>query len=246
MSGHSKWNNIKIRKGKSDAVRGKIFTKVGRELAVAVKCGGPDPSSNSRLRDAIAKAKQNNMPNDNITRSIKKASGELNSINFEECQYEGYGIGGSAVMVKCLTDNKNRTASEVRHAFDKHGGSLGANGCVSYLFENKGIIVLSKHKKFSDDEVMDFILEADSEDMNIANEEYEVMTSPSKLTSVKECLETKGLVVLSANKVWVPQNSVNLDAAQLATFLKMIDYLEDNDDVQEVIHNVLLPETEEE
>ena len=160
MSGHSKWHNIQATKGKMDAARSKIFTKIGRELAVAVKLGGPDPASNSKLRDVISKAKQNNMPNDNIERSIKKASGELGSVNYESIVYEGYGAGGSAVIVECLTDNKNRTAGDVRHAFDKHGGSLGSSGCVSYLFQRKGIIIVPREEGLDSDALMMDALEA--------------------------------------------------------------------------------------
>ena len=165
MSGHSKWSTIKNKKGKADAARGKVFTKIGRELAVAVKLGGPDPASNSRLRDVIAKAKANNMPNDNITRSIKKASGELGNINYEELTYEGYGIGGAAVIVETMTDNKNRTVGEVRHAFDKFGGSLGTNGSVSFMFDKKGVIVIDTEAG-DEDTVMEAALEAGAEDFS--------------------------------------------------------------------------------
>ena len=164
MSGHSKWHNIKNAKEKSDAQKGKIFTKIGREIAVAVKTGGADPETNGKLKDLISKAKQNNMPNDTISRSIKKASGELGNINYEECSYEGYGVGGSAVIVRCLTDNKNRTAGDVRHAFDKFGGSLGSLGCVSFLFDRKGVLVLEKGN-LSEDDVLLLALDADAEDV---------------------------------------------------------------------------------
>ena len=240
MSGHSKWHNIQATKNKADAARGKIFTKIGREIAVAVKMGGADPNSNAKLRDVISKAKQNNMPNDNIQRSIKKASGELNSVNFEEISYEGYGIGGSAVMVKCLTDNKNRTAGDVRHAFDKHGGSLGSLGCVSYLFDNKGVLVLEKSDKIDEDALIDMCLEADAEDVINDEDVFQIITSPSSFHNVKETLEGKGLVFLSTEITMIPQSTVDLDEKQMSTFLKMIDTLEALDDVQDVYHNVNL------
>ena len=240
MSGHSKWHNIQATKNKADAARGKIFTKIGREIAVAVKMGGADPNSNAKLRDVISKAKQNNMPNDNIQRSIKKASGELNSVNYEEISYEGYGIGGSAVMVKCLTDNKNRTAGDVRHAFDKHGGSLGSLGCVSYLFDNKGVLVLEKSDKIDEDALIDMCLEADAEDVINDEDVFQIITSPSSFHNVKETLEGKGLVFLSTEITMIPQSTVDLDEKQMSTFLKMIDTLEALDDVQDVYHNVNL------
>ncbi len=245
MSGHSKWHNIQATKNKADAARGKIFTKIGREIAVAVKMGGADPNNNAKLRDVISKAKQNNMPNDNIQRSIKKASGELNSVNYEEISYEGYGIGGSAVMVKCLTDNKNRTAGDVRHAFDKHGGSLGSLGCVSYLFDNKGVLILEKSDKIDEDVLIDMCLEADAEDVINDEDVFQIITSPSNFHSVKETLEGKGLEFLSTEITMIPQSTVDLDEKQLATFLKMIDTLESLDDVQDVYHNVNTGDMEE-
>ena len=199
MSGHSKWHNIQATKNKADAVRGKIFTKIGREIAVAVKQGGPDPNNNAKLRDVISKAKQNNMPNDNIQRSIKKASGELSAVNYEEITYEGYGIGGSAVIVKCLTDNKNRTAGDVRHAFDKFGGSLGALGCVSYMFDNKGVLIVAKTDKIDEDELIDMCLEAEAEDVINDEDVYNIITSPSLFHKVKETLEGKGIEFVSSD-----------------------------------------------
>ncbi len=238
MSGHSKWANIRRTKGKNDAARGQVFTKIGRELAVAVKQGGPDPASNSRLRDCIAKAKQNNMPNDTITRSIKKASGELGNINYEEITYEGYGIGGSAVIVKCLTDNKNRTAGDVRHSFDKLGGSLGSTGCVSYLFDNKGMLELPKPIKMDEDEFIMTCLEAEADDVVDEEDCYTIITSPSNYSSVKETLEGKGFVFDAAEVRLIPQSYLDLTQEQEGTFLKLIDKLEELDDVQEVYHNV--------
>ena len=246
MSGHSKWHNIQATKNKADAVRGKIFTKIGREIAVAVKQGGPDPNNNAKLRDVISKAKQNNMPNDNIQRSIKKASGELSAVNYEEITYEGYGIGGSAVIVKCLTDNKNRTAGDVRHAFDKFGGSLGALGCVSYMFDNKGVLIVAKTDKIDEDALIDMCLEAEAEDVINDEDVYNIITSPSLFHKVKETLEGKGIEFVSSEVTMVPQTTIDLDEKQLATFEKMVDALESLDDVQDVYHNVNLPDVEEE
>ena len=242
MSGHSKWHNIQAKKGKTDAARGKIFTKIGREIAVAVKNGGADPSTNSRLRDMIAKAKQNNMPNDSIQRSIKKASGEMGSVNYEEKTYEGYGIGGTAVIVRCLTDNINRTGGDVRHAFDKHGGNLGSTGCVSYMFKQKGIIILEKTLDTDVDEVMLLALDCGALDIVDAEDCIEVETAPQEVGEVAQKLEQANLKVLSYESTLVPDNYVDLEEKQLSSFQKMLDLLEDNDDVQEVIHNVNLPE----
>lgn len=241
MSGHSKWHNIKNAKEKSDAQKGKIFTKIGREIAVAVKAGGADPETNGKLKDLISKAKQSNMPNDTITRSIKKASGELGSINYEECSYEGYGVGGSAVIVRCLTDNKNRTAGDVRHAFDKFGGSLGSLGCVSFLFDRKGVLVLEKGD-LSEDDVLLMALDADAEDVKDDGDVYEITCAPENLSNVKNKLEENGLTFISAEVEFIPQNWVDLDEKQTDTFQKMVDKLEESDDVQEVIHNVNLDE----
>ena len=238
MSGHSKWANIKRTKGKADAARGQVFTKIGREIVVAVKQGGPDPASNSKLRDVIAKARQNNMPNDNIQRSIKKASGELSNVNYEEVVYEGYGIAGSAVIVRCLTDNKNRTAGDVRHAFDKLGGSLGSTGCVSYMFDNKGILILQKTPTMVEDEIIEMCLEAEADDVIDDEDVYQIETSPANFTTVKENLEAKGLTFLSAEVTKIPQNYVDLQPAQQETFIKMIDMLEALDDVQDVYYNL--------
>ena len=245
MSGHSKWHNIQATKGKMDAARSKIFTKIGRELAVAVKAGGPDPASNPTLRAVIAKAKQNNMPNDNIDRSIKKAAGELGSVNYESIVYEGYGVGGSAVIVECLTDNKNRTAGDVRHAFDKHGGALGSNGCVSYLFQRKGIIIVPREEGLDSDALMMDALEAGAKDVIEHDDEVEIITAPNEVNSVKEALEKLGYNIVMSQSSLVPDMYVDLDEAKLATFQKMISVLEELDDVQEVYHNVNLPEDEE-
>lgn len=245
MSGHSKWSTIKRAKGKTDAARSAVFTKIGREIAVAVKAGGPDPDSNSALRTVIAKAKAANMPNDNINRSIKKASGELGSINYESVVYEGYGTNGVAVIVETLTDNKNRTAGDVRHIFDKFGGSMGTNGCVSYLFESKGVIVVEKKKGMDDDEVMMAALEASAEDFN-ADDEYEIITTPEDFNAVCDNLRAKGYEFLSSQIDRIPSMTVTLEDSAAEKFTKMLDMFDENDDVQNVYHNAELPESEEE
>ena len=238
MSGHSKWNNIKQTKGKMDALRGKVFTKYGKIITVAVKLGGGDPNSNPKLRDAIAKAKANNMPNDNITRCIKRALGEQSGGNYEDITYEGYGIGGSAVIVNCLTDNKNRTAGAVRHIFDKHSGSQGSNGCVSFMFDRLGQIVIDKNCGHTEDEILEWGLEAGADDVITEDEVYTIVTSPANFNAVREYLEQKGLAFLSADVSLIPQSYVDLDDAQYEVFTKMIDEFEENDDVQDVFHNV--------
>ena len=238
MSGHSKWNNIKRTKEKSDAQKGKIFTKIGREIAVAVKTGGADLVTNPRLQALIAKAKQANMPNDTISRSIKKASGELGNVNYEEVLYEGYGVGGSAVIVKCLTDNKNRTAGDVRHTFDKFGGSLGTIGCVSFMFDNKGIIILEKDGKLTEDDIFMAAVEAGADDVCENDDSWEISCAPNMLDTIQKALESIGGKVLSADTEMVAQNYVDLDDKQLETFTRMTDMFEDNDDIQEIYHNV--------
>ena len=240
MSGHSKWHNIAQRKGKSDAARANVFTKIGREIAVAVKQGGPDPASNSKLRDAIAKAKSSNMPNDNINRSIKKASGELNTINYEEITYEGYGQFGTAFIVETLTDNRNRTGGDVRHLFDKFGGSMGASGCVSYMFNKKGIIVVAKDKIAEDDIIM-YALDAGAEDVDTGSDDaYEIITAPSDLTTIAEKLVENGVEVESSQIDMIADNYVTLDKEQQEKILKMIDKMEEHDDVQNVYHNAII------
>ena len=242
MSGHSKWHNIQARKGKSDAARGKIFTKIGREIAVCVKTGGSDPVSNPKLKDIIAKAKQNNMPNDTIERSIKKAAGELSGINYESCTYEGYGTGGSAVIVECLTDNKNRTAGDVRHSFDKFGGSLGSNGCVSYLFQRKGVVDVEKTEKVDSDELMMAALDFGALDVVEYDDYFEIICQPNEHGKLSDDLTGAGYNVLSAETSMLPDSFIDLDEEKLSKFVKMIEALEDLDDVQEVYHNVNLPE----
>lgn len=244
MSGHSKWHNIQAKKGKADAARGRIFTKIGREIAVAAKQGA-DPNVNSKLADVIAKAKAANMPNDNIKRSIAKATGELGSVNYETLIYEGYGVGGSAVIVNTLTDNKNRTVGEVRHIFDKFGGSLGTNGSVSFMFENAGVIVIGRTPDFDEDAAMEVALEAGAEDCIVSDDAYEFRTTPQTFSEVRKYLESKNLTFLEAEVMMVPNDKITLSDDQTSTFLKMLDALEDLDDVQEVYHNVELPEEDD-
>lgn len=243
MAGHSKWANIKHRKAKGDAAKGKIFTKIGREIVVSVKEGGSDPDANSRLRDAIAKAKANNMPNDNIARSIKKAAGELGNINYEQTVYEGYAPGGIAIIVEALTDNKNRTAGDVRHLFDKYGGSLGLPNCVSYMFDRYGVIIIDKEDIEEDDM---FLLAIDSgADDIITNEDvYEIYTAPTNYSKVRESLEKAGLKLMSSDIEYVPQNTIKPNDAQAKRVAKMIEMLEDLDDVQNIYHNGELNEDE--
>ncbi len=238
MSGHSKWNNIKGRKEKSDAERSKVFTKIGREIMVAVKEGGPNIDSNSKLKMAIAKARQYNMPNDRINGIIKKNS-EIDSSNFVEQTYEGYGVGGVAVVVKCYTDNKNRTSSDVRYAFDKFGGSLGSTGCVSYLFDNRGVVVVEKNDKFDGDSAMELAINMNAVDCE-DDEVFTVYAEPSA-TAVNELVkafEDAGYTILSSGVEMIPQNYVALDEHKRETFDKMIDKLNESDDVIDVVHNL--------
>ena len=238
MSGHSKWNNIKRKKEKADGAKAKVFTKIGRELAVAVKEGGSaDPAANSRLRDAIAKAKAANVPNDNIDRIIKKAAGEGNNDNYENVTYEGYGPNGVAVIVDALTDNRNRTAPEVRHLLDKYGKGLGATGCVSWSFDRKGVIVMDS-EDLDEDTVMMDALEAGADDMQAADEVFEIYTDPDVFNDVVAGLEAKGYTFLEAAVHMVPQNYVKLtDEDDIKNMEKLLEFLEDNDDVQNVYHN---------
>ena len=246
MSGHSKWHNIQAKKGKTDAARANVFTKIGREIAIAVKEGGADPASNSHLRDIIAKAKANNMPNDNINRSIKKASGDLNSVNYESMTYEGYGPGGSAIIVDALTDNKNRTAGDVRCAFDKFGGSLGSTGCVSYMFNRKGVIVVDA-SCITEDELMELAILAGAEDVVEEDDAFMVYTAPQDYTAVREELEANSkVVILSSSLDMIPDNYIELEENKVHTFNKLLDRLDELDDVQEVYHNVILPDEDEE
>ena len=238
MSGHSKWHNIQAKKGKADAARGKIFTKLGRELLIAVKSGGPDPNSNSSLKAVIAKCKANNMPNDTIQNSIKKASGEGSNKAYEEIIYEGYGPNGVAVYVEASTDNKNRTAADVRHAFDKAGGNLGTAGCVSYLFNQKGVLIIDKSTtNLSEDDLMMMALDSGAEDFKAEEEIYEITTDPKEFNNGLDALEKDGLQFLEAGVQMVPTTLVDLDEASGEKMQRLIDNLNDLDDVMNVYSN---------
>ena len=236
MSGHSKWHNIAAKKGKADAARGKIFTKLGRELLIAVKEGGPEPAGNSKLKAVIAKCKAANMPNDTINNAIKKAS--ASNENYEEIVYEGYGPNGVAVIVNASTDNKNRTAADVRHVFDKAGGNLGTSGCVSYMFNKKGVIVIDKTKtNLSEDELMLLAIDNGAEDFNVEEECYEIITDPSDFTQVREALEAEGIEFVEAEVQMITTTYVSLDEKASERMQRLIDNLEDLDDVMDVYHN---------
>ena len=238
MSGHSKWHNIQAKKGKADAARGRIFTKLGRELLIAVKQGGPDPSANSKLKDVIAKCKANNMPNDTINNAIKKASGEGSNETYEEITYEGYGTNGVAVIVNASTNNKNRTAADVRHIFDKAGGNLGTTGCVSYMFDKKGVIVIEKEGcPLSEDDLMLLAIDSGAEDFSSEEEVYQITTAPADFTSVMEKLEQNGIKFLEAGVQMIPSTYVSLDEKSAEKMQRLIDNLEELDDVLEVFHN---------
>ncbi len=239
MSGHSKWHNIQAKKGKADAARGKVFTKLGREILLAVKQGGPDPAGNSKLKDVIAKCKANNMPNDTIQNAIKKASGEGSNKVYEEITYEGYGPCGVAFIVEASTDNKNRTAADVRHLFDKAGGNLGTTGCVSYMFNKKGVIVIDKTKtNLSEDDLMMLALDNGAEDFSSDEEIYEIVTGPSDFSAVREALEAQGLEFEEAEIQMVPTTTVSLDEEGEERVQKLIDSLDDLDDVMNVYTNI--------
>ena len=239
MSGHNKFSNIKHKKEKNDAAKGKIFTVIGREIAVAVKEGGADPANNSKLRDVIAKAKANNMPNDTIDRGIKKAAGDGNSVNYEFCTYEGYGPSGTAIIVKCLTDNKNRTAGNVRNAFTKGNGSIGTQGCVSYMFDQKGQIIIDKEECEMDaDELMMLALDAGAEDFNEEEDSYEVLTAPDDFSAVREAIENAGAPIAEAQVAMIPQTYVDLtDEQALKDLQRTLDLLDEDDDVTDVWTN---------
>ena len=239
MSGHSKFANIKHKKEKNDAAKGKIFTIIGRELAVAVKEGGPDPNNNSRLRDVIAKAKANNMPNDTIDRGIKRAAGDANAVNYEHVTYEGYGPSGIAIIVEALTDNKNRTASNVRNAFTKGNGSLGTTGCVSYMFDQKGQIIIDREEcDMEADDLMMLALDAGAEDFSEEEDSFEILTNPDDFSAVREALEKEGVPMAEAEITMIPQNYVTLSDENDIKFLnRTLDLLDEDDDVQAVYHN---------
>ena len=247
MSGHSKWHNIQAKKGKADAQRGAVFTKIGREIAIAVREGGANPESNGKLRDIIAKAKANNMPNDNIQRSIKKASGELSNVVYEEITYEGYAPGGVAVIVDTISDNRNRTASDIRHCFAKYGGNLGTTGSVGFMFDERGVLVVEREPGSDEDEMMMIALDAGAEDVKVEEDVYEILTAPNDFSMVRENLEKQGFTFLSAEVQKIPQNTVAVtDPDTILKIQKMLDLLEENDDVQNVFHNADLPDEEEE
>lgn len=239
MSGHSKWNNIKNKKEKTDAQKAKVFTKIGKEIAICVREGGGDPSTNGKLRDLIAKAKSNNVPNDNIERAIKKATG-ADAVQYEEITYEGYGPSGVAVIVEAATDSRNRTASDVRHFFDKYGGNLGSSGCVSYMFENKGVIVLLRedNEGVDEDQLMEDALEAGAEDFSSDEDSFEITTEPSDVYAIKDALEAKGYKIESAEEDKIPNTYVTLESEDdIKNMNLLIEHLEESDDVQEIYHN---------
>jgi len=239
MSGHSKFANIKHKKEKNDAAKGKIFTIIGREIAIAVKEGGPDPGNNSKLRDVIAKAKSNNMPNDTIERGIKKAAGDIGNVNYEQVTYEGYGPSGTAIIVKALTDNKNRTAANVRNAFSKGGGSIGTQGCVSYMFDEKGQIIVDKEECETEaDDLMMMALDAGADDFSEEEDSFEILTTPESFSAVREALEQEKIPMANAEITMLPQTYVTLsEEADLNNIQRILDFLDEDDDVQEVYHN---------
>jgi len=237
MSGHSKFANIKHKKEKNDAAKGKIFTVIGREIAVAVKEGGPDPNNNSRLRDVIAKAKANNVPNDTIERGIKKAAGDVNSVNYEQNTYEGYGPNGVAIIVETLTDNKNRTAANVRAAFTKGGGNIGTPGCVSFMFDRKGEIIIEKTDDISEDELMETALENNAQDFITEDDCFVIYTDTADFSAVKEALGSK-YEFISADIKLIPETYTNIDESNEKLMEKLLDQLEDDDDIQNVFHNI--------
>lgn len=239
MSGHSKFANIKHKKEKNDSAKGKIFTRLGREIAVAVKEGGPDPNNNNKLKDIVAKAKANNMPNDTIDRSIKKAAGEGNAVNYEFVTYEGYGPSGTAIIVEALTDNKNRTAANVRNAFTKGNGSVGTQGCVSYMFDQRGQIIIDKEEcDMASDDLMMLALDAGASDFNEEDDSFEVLTEPDDFSVVREALENAKVPMMQAEVTMIPQTFVELkDETDLKNINRTLDLLEEDDDVQQVYHN---------
>ena len=245
MSGHSKWHNIQAKKGKADAARGRIFTKLGREIAVAAK-GNPNPETNSKLADVIAKAKANNMPNDNLQRCIKQAAGELGNATYETLVYEGYGPGGSALIINTLTDNKNRTAGDVSSTLSKCCGELGKSGSVSYMFTTRGLLVVERTVDLDEDTITEYAIDAGADDVTVLDDVYEVYTDPAAFSAVRKYLEGKNVEFLEADVRMIPQNKVTLNAENTEKFVKLLDKLEELDDVQDVYHNVDLPEEEEE
>lgn len=237
MSGHSKWSTIKRKKAKVDAARGRIFTQLAKEIIMAAKHGGGDPEKNLRLKNAVIKAKEANLPNDNIQRAIMKGTGELGSGNFEEIIYEGYGPGGVAVMIEIMTDNRNRIAGEIRHLFSRNGGNLGESGCVSWMFEKKGLIVVEKETSVLEDDLLLAALEAGAEDVKVEEDVFEILTDPDSLESVKEDLESRGIKAVDYQISMIPKTTVKIDGVQAEQMLKLLDTMEEIDDVQEIYTN---------
>lgn len=237
MSGHSKWANIKRKKGANDAIRGKITTKIGREITIAVRMGGPDPIGNMRLKLALSKAKANNIPKENIQRAIAKGQGAADGSNYEEFTYEGYGPGGIAVLLDIMTDNRNRTAADVRHLFSKHGGNMGQDGCVAWMFRKKAVFVVEREAYDDEDELMNLVLEAGAEDFEAMDEVFEITASPEDFEAVADALEEKGIETASAEVTMVPDNTVHLEGKDAEKMLALVDALEENDDVQNVYAN---------
>lgn len=241
MSGHSKWSSIKHKKGAADAKRGKIFTKLIKEITVAARMGGGDPDGNPRLRSAIAVAKAENMPKENIERGIKKGTGELEGVSYEEANYEGYGPGGVAVLIDCLTDNKNRTVADIKHLFERHGGNLGEPGCVAWMFEQKGLIIFEKDK-VDEEELFDLALEAGAEDVREEDTEFEVITEPSDFESVKQAIDNAGLSYTLAEVTKIPKNTVKVEGKKAQQTLNLMQSIEDHDDVSHVYANCDIPD----
>lgn len=242
MSGHSKWANIKHKKGRVDAIRGKVTTKISREITVAVKAGGADPSGNMRLKLALQKAKENNVPKDNIQRAIQKGQGTLEGGNYEEIMYEGYGPGGVAVMLEIMTDNRNRTAADIRHLFGKYGGNLGESGCVAWMFSKKGLFLIDKSAFPSEEDLMLLVLEAGAEDFKTEDDQYEITTAPDDWEAVREALEKSKVPLETAQVTMVPQTTVELTGDDAVKMLKLMDALEEHEDVQEVYSNFDIPD----
>lgn len=245
MSGHSKWENIKRKKGKTDAIRAKITTKISKEITIAARMGGGDPVGNMRLKLALTKAKQNNVPKENIQRAIAKGVGAAGGVGFDEVTYEGYGPGGAAVIAECNTDNRNRMAADIRHAFTHHGGSLGATGCVAWMFKKKGSIIVDKEAT-DEDTIMMIALDAGAEDVAVTEDSYEISTSPEDFMTVSDVLDKEGIAVSASEVAMVPDTTVKLEGDAAKTMQHLIDELEDMDDVQEVYTNAELPEADEE
>lgn len=237
MSGHSKWANIKRKKGANDAIRGKITTKIGREITIAVRMGGPDPIGNMRLKLALSKAKANNIPKENIQRAIAKGQGAADGSNYEEFTYEGYGPGGIAVLLDIMTDNRNRTAADVRHLFSKHGGNMGQDGCVAWMFKKKAVFVVERETFDDEDELMNLVLEAGAEDFEAMDDAFEITSAPEDFEAVANALEEKGIETASAEVTMVPDNTVHLEGKDAEKMLALVDALEENDDVQNVYAN---------